>query len=288
MDNYKAKPQGNYAILVILWLLVVAALTVVGIMLTRYESSSLNTVIFIVIPLFFIVPAVAATFATVASSLSVEEGCVRCTIAAGFKRYTVEIALSEVRAVWAYRRTVVSGRHTQVASGCAFRRADGATMHLDLTLYTDQQRRDFLAAVCASSSQIETLPFAKDTGRVFAQTLPPVWEGAPDASSAGATGTATVEAHTEAPRTAVEVQAADADAQSAARPAVQGQEGVYRYKTFEGEGSVRCSLCGARIASAVTPGEHQTGGYLSSDGKKWVCKDCWARFARDYRWTAED
>ena len=288
MDNYKAKPQGNYAVLVILWLLVVAALTVVAIMLTRYESSALNTAIFIVIPLFFIVPAVASTFATLVSSLSIEEGCVRCTIVAGFKRHSVEFSLADVRAVWAYRRTVVSGRHTQVASGCAFRRADGATMYLDLTIYSDQQRRDFLAAVCAVSSQIETLPFAKDSGRVFTQTLPPVWEGSSDTSAAKPTEEASAEAVTEDQPIAARAQNAVAESASAAVPEARGQEDVYRYLSFEGEGSVRCSLCGARIASAVTPGEHQTGGYLSSDGKKWVCKDCWARFAGDYRWKAED
>lgn len=306
MDKYCAKPQGNYVVLVILWLLAGGAVAIVVTMLRKYDTSALNTVIFTVIPAFFFIPAIAATFATMASSLSVEEGTVRCVMASGFRRHTVEFALSDVRAVWPYRRTVSMGRHMQVVSGCAFKRADGAILHLDLTLYTDIQRSDFLAAVCAAGKDIETLPFVPDKGKVYASTMPPQWEaplGGSDTEvvSVREKDEQAVDQAQEALDQAKEVpqeeqdrsQPVDEGAPSlqvdAAESAHDAQpKDVYHYTVYEGEGSVRCGLCGARIASAVTPGDHQTGGYLAASGKKWVCKGCWARFAKDYRWVSDD
>jgi len=319
MDKYKAKPQGNYVVVAILWLLAFGAVAIVATMLFKYDVSALNSVIFMVIPVFFFIPAVAASYATAMSSIAVEEGKVVSVMVAGFKRYTLQFSLDEVRAVWPYRRTVSTGRHMQVATGCAFRRADGATLSLDLTLYTDLQRQALISAVCAQGKDVEVLPFVPDTGRVFYPVMPPVWltpSGDPadapslhtEAQEAVVAASAALDEARQAPVDAkgeravsngdseslAKAEEAIAEAQGRVESADIGQEIpqnsalIYHYRSYEGEGSARCSLCGARIASAVTPGEHQTGGYLASRGKKWVCKDCWQRFAKDYHWVAED
>ncbi len=291
MRECNLKPKGGIAVAVITWLLVAAAVCVVVFILPKEDASLLSTLVFFAVPVILAVPALIATYGLVVSKVNVRGSKLTYVTTSAFRRYVFEMDLSEIEAVWHYRRTVVDNHNRlRSAYGLAFRRAGGEVLHMDLSLYTDAQRRTLAEAVLAAATEVEQLPLEGDRGTTYrAEVGAPQWqkpadyvEPAPDRALAASDLPA-------------EAQPEQSERQVAASAATPGEPIsspaknpiLYRYTPYEGESSARCHLCGARIAAATTPGDHETAGYLSQNGKKWVCKACWARFAKDYCWKEE-
>ena len=313
MNDFKARPKGNFAVLIIVWLILAGAVAAVTAICLTQEGSVLNYIVILMPPVFFVVPACMTTYSTAVSLVEVRGGTVRCVYVAGMKKVVLEISLADVEAVWGYRRTVAQGNRLQITTGCAFRRHDGYRLFLDMAMYTVKQRDDLLDAVCAACEGVERLSEVPDKGRVYRVNPIVEWEapeGAEgsersatrnDASAEGVTVTKEGDAITltqegesvtvvkEGDTVRITQSAAETpNGEAATAPATTNPAVLYHYRVYEKEEGTRCSLCGARIASATAPGDHQTAGYQSHNGRKWICRDCWDRFAADYHWVAVD
>lgn len=273
MDTFKMKPKAALVSAAIVWLLTLGAAGIIAYFIVNSDADVLMILIMCIAPIMLAVPALSTTYGILVAGVRVADARVHVTSVVGFKRTDVDIDVSSITGVWHYRRSVAVNNRIQSGFGCGMVRADGATLHLDLTMYTTPQRVAFVEALRSQNPAITLLEDERDTGRVYQQNVAPVWE-----APVG-----------EAPRTkaapAVQEEAFPQPQQAEESPADSAPKPVfYRYTAYEGDGSAKCYLCGARIASATTPGEHLTGGYLAQNGRKWVCKECWSRFADEYHW----